>query len=124
MAKNETKLKVEDYTLSIEPKVFKDLTMGKTKVVIANNTKEQIIAGQVYFVEFKEENTWKRLNINEGVVFDLIAYNINAFSSREFEVNFKVTPYNFKPGKYRISKEVRQTSNKKEILIFTEFIVE
>ena len=92
LAKIENKVKVEDYTLSIEPKVFNNSTMRKAKVVIANNTKEHILAGQVYFVDFKEENTWKRLNINEGVIFDLIGIDINAFTTRELEINFKVTP--------------------------------
>ena len=124
LEKIESKLKVEGIALSIEPKRFKNSTMGKAKIVITNNTKEHILAGEIYYVDFKEENTWKRLNINDGVIFDLIGIDINAFTTRELEINFKVTPYNFKPGKYRISKEVTQTSKKKEILISTEFIVE
>ena len=124
LAKTETKLKVEDYTLSIEPKIFNNSTMGKAKLVIANNTKEHILAGLMYFVDIKEENTWKRLNINEDILFESIGIDIKAFTARELEVNLKITPYNFKPGTYRISKEVTQTSNKKEILISTEFTVE
>lgn len=124
LAKIETKLKVEDYTLSIEPKVFNNSTMGKAKLVIANNTKEHILAGLEYFVDIKEENTWKRLNINEGIIFESIGIDIQAFTARELEVNLKILPYNYKPGKYRITKELVVTSNKKKISVSTEFFVE
>ena len=124
LAKIESKLKVENFTLSIEPKIFNNSTMGKAKVVIANNTNKYVRTGLEFFVDFSEDNSWKRLNINEGVIIHLIAYDIKDFTTREFEINFKSTPYNFKPGKYRITKAVTQTATKTKILVSTEFIVE
>ena len=124
LAKIENKLKVEDFTLSIEPKIFNNTTMGKAKLVIANNTNKYVITGSEFFVDFYEDNSWKRLNINEGVIIHLEAFNIKDLTAREFEINFKITPYNFKPGKYRITKTVTQTATKIKILVSSEFFVE
>ncbi len=124
LARIDSKIEVEDFTLSIEPIRFKNATMGKAKIVITNNTKEHVLAGTLYLIDFYEDNIWKRLDLNKNIVFEAIGYDINAFSSREFEVNLKILPYDYKPGKYRIIKDVIQTSNKKRVVISTAFFVE
>jgi hypothetical protein len=126
-SKIESKLKAEDFTLSIIPKNFKNSTIGKAKLVITNNTNEQALAGLEYSVDVYQENKWKRLKLY--IMFDLIGIELKPLSSRELDVNFKslpytnkIQPYNYKPGRYRIIKEII-SSDKKRHFISTEFTV-
>jgi hypothetical protein len=128
-AKIESKLKAEDFTLSIKPKTFKNSTMGKAKLVIANNTNEKALAGLQYFVDVYQDNNWKRLKFTEYIFWDLISIELKRLSSRELDVNLKslpytnkIQPYNYKPGRYRIIKEIISL-DKKRHFISTEFTV-
>ncbi|HEX8575972.1 MAG TPA: immunoglobulin-like domain-containing protein [Flavobacterium sp.] len=122
-SKIESKLKVEDFTLSIKPKTFKNSTMGKAKLVITNNTNEQALADLEYYVDFYQDNKWKRLKLNENILFTMIAIILEPLSSREIDVNFKIVPYNYKPGRYRIIKKLITKKNK-HLPISTGFRVE
>ena len=118
--------KSEDYVLIIEPKKFNKSAISKAKVILTNNTKEVVSAGNTYFVEFYDVNTWKRLGLHKNMVFQLIGYYIEPSTSQEFIVNLKPNPYHpydYKPGRYRITKDIRN-SNKKDVLVSTEFTVE
>lgn len=123
LTKTESTPKAEDFTLSIEPKVFNNLTMGKAKVVVTNNTNEKILTGLDFYVDFYEQNTWNRLNLHEGIIFDMVGVDIMPHSKRELEVDLKINPYTYKPGRYRITKPII-TSNKKKREVTTEFTVE
>jgi len=122
-AKIESTSKAENFTLSIEPKIFDNSTIGKARLVVTNNTNEKILTGLAYYVDLYEHNAWKRLNLHEDIIFESVGVDINPFSARELEVNLKILPYHYKPGKYRITKDII-TVTKKQVLVSTEFTVE
>lgn len=117
-----SKLKSADFTLSIEPKNFNNSSMGKAKIIITNRSNEKIVAGLAYFVDFYEGKAWRRLNLHENIIFGLVAVDIQPYSARELETNLKILPYDYMPGRYRITKDVI-TSDKKRFLLSTEFSV-
>lgn len=114
---------VNQVYLQIEPKVFKAGTIEKARLRLTNNLKETVYAGAHYFIEYYSEGGWERVKAFDELVFIGIEYHIAPAASREFEINLNVIPYNFVPGKYRITKSVG-TPDKKEILVSTEFTVE
>jgi len=120
--KIKTTLKTEDFTLSIEPKRFTNSSMGKAKVIITNNTREKLLTGLTYYVDFYENNVWKGLNLHKNIIFELIGIEMNPFSAKELECNLKPIPHDYKQGSYRITKDLI-TADKKHLLISTQFSV-
>ena len=120
--KLKTSLKTEDFTLSIEPKSFTNSSMGKPKVIITNNTREKLLTGLTYYVDFYENNVWKGLNLHKNIIFELIGIEMNPFSAKELECNLKPIPHDYKQGRYRLTKDLI-TADKKHLLISTEFSV-
>lgn len=109
--------------LQIEPKVFKEGPIVNAKLKLTNNLEVRIFTGEHYDIEYYDKGGWKRVTAFDELVTIDIGYYIAQAASRVFDIKLNVIPYNFGSGKYRITKGFN-ISDKKEIFVSTEFIVE
>ena len=115
-----------DFTLSIEPKSFVPSSVGKAKLIITNNTKKYASTGLAYYIESYEHDRWKGISMHRKMndlkyIEHLIEAHLMPLSTRELESNLKPIPYDYQPGRYRITKEI--TADKKKLLLSTQFRV-
>jgi hypothetical protein len=115
-----------DFTLSMEPKTFIPSTVTKAKLIITNNTKKHASTGLAYYIEFYEHDRWKGISMHRKMndlkyIEHLIEAHLMPLSTRELGSNLKPIPYDYQPGRYRITKEI--TADKKKLLLSTQFRV-
>lgn len=127
LARTDTTPQKPDFTLSIEPKSFVPSSVGKAKLIITNNTKKYASTGLAYYIEFYEHDRWIGIPMHKKMndlkyIEHLVAADLMPLSTRELESNLKPIPYDYQPGRYRITKEIL-TADKKELLLSTQFRV-
>ena len=78
----------------------------KISLSIHNKGNEQVVYGTPYQMEIEKEGQWYTLAFKEGVAFNEIALVLKPGATNPEEISLQVVDYAFKPGKYRILKQI------------------
>jgi hypothetical protein len=93
------------------------------RLIINNHTKEDIIYGTEFSLDYFDGQTW--ISVNLDILFENIGYILKPNESRE-QVLYLFPKYCTERGKYRIKKHLTLTDNstkRKEYVICAEFEV-
>ena len=81
------------------------------KLLIKNNTQKYISFGDMYSIEYKNDNDWYTVPLLPDTYFPLMLYAIEPGNERSYEVKTVQTHGELPAGHYRIIKEVNMTDD-------------
>ncbi len=110
----------EESKLEFKPVVVNmtlaDFNKNKVKLIIYNNSNNTYMYGESYSLEYQKDTKWYQIIPLNGLVFDLIGYQIPSQSSADVEIDVSYHYGTLLPGKYRIIKELNLKSNYEKIV--------
>lgn len=79
------------------------------KLCLQNNTSGTISYGNNYDIELYDSIscTWNSIVFNEDIIFTLQKFNLYQGGSDTIKIHLYPNFYDYKPGKYRISKDIQ-----------------
>lgn len=129
---NEIDSKAEDNTgnriqMSISPNTFSTSSIGEAKLIISNSSQDLITFGERYSIEYLNGQDWTETSALNNIAFTDMGYRMKPGNSEEYSIHLQPKPFDYKPGKYRINKEItlgRSPKTDKSINLYAEFVVE
>lgn len=107
------------FKMIASPAVYK-LPVRDISVKISNNTKEEGMTGEYFYIEYYSETNWEKVPLNS--FFNSLGYPVEAHQIRVFSVNIQPEVYDYKAGKYRVYKRI--IIDKKTYALISEFRIE
>ena len=103
--------KISDVVMTI-----KEGTLSKDgiTIVLKNNTDDEYVYGQDYYLEKYDDGSWKQASTLTGdpLSWNAIAYSLKANDSVELTLNFKLSYGELSEGKYRVIKRVSKEEDR------------
>ena len=96
-------VQTKDFSMTLAQTEY-TIPVDMVKLAIKNNTESEAYLNEYYDIEILNGSEWKRIPLE--LAFIDIAYSLEAGASHEFEIALYPDKYNYKPGKYRIRKNV------------------
>lgn len=122
--KNEEKMPNNAVVLSLK---VDTLSKSGATFILKNGTEEECFYGDDYYLEKKENGSWKKVSTltGEPLVWTFIARLLRPGEQKEITINWKNGYGELKSGTYRILKEATKgegTSSKK-LRLYSEFTI-
>lgn len=108
--------------MTIYPSVFKRPDFDKAKVTLINGTPNLLTTGTKIQIEYYNGTAWEKIHF-KNLGYNDLAYGLEAHSKLEMDVSLKPVPHDYKPGKYRLTKYLRD-KNGKNIPVTAGFVID
>lgn len=112
---NETGETLDGVEETFRPAV--SITAESVDVFLVNNTGQELMAGEDYYIQIWEDGKWSDIPNNNG--WHDIGIIIGPESTCQFQCMLDHSAYEYKPGTYRIKKSVYLDEEKKDL--YAEF---
>jgi len=107
------------FELIVSPNSYK-LPVTSINATIKNNTNDEGTTGELFFIEFFDNEGWKPVSLN--YFFIAIGYGIMPNESHDFIINIQPQTHKYSPGLYRLYKTV--INNVEKYNLVAEFTLE
>ncbi len=107
-------------TMTISPNIFKLPKINKANLNIINNSNYQLIFGSHYSIEYFTGENWDKVEFKNAGFTDG-AYGVAPGKTKDMGVLLQPVPYDYKPGKYRISKIMEEVRDSEKKYIVTAY---
>ncbi len=115
----------EEKEISLSLKEETLTSMGAT-FILKNNSNKEYYYGADYYIEYKHNDNWNEIQLDEPLSWNSIAYVIKPGDEQEININWSYGYGELKTGIYRLVKKVSKVDDKpidesKIIYLYSEF---
>lgn len=115
----------EEKEISLSLKEETLTSMGAT-FILKNNSNKEYDYGADYYIEYKHNDNWNEIQLDEPLSWNSIAYVIKPGDEQEININWSYGYGELKTGIYRLVKKVSKVDDKpidesKIIYLYSEF---
>ena len=117
------KVKESDVVLSI-----KDSTLSPkgATFILKNNTEKEYLYGPEYYIEIKDNENWKEIELDDPLSWISIVYTLEAKEEKEINIDWSYGYGELSKGQYRLvkkafMKESKPTDDSDIVYLYSEF---
>ena len=122
------------YNMEANPKrelLLKEETLSSkgATFILKNNTDNEYWYGPDYYIEIKKDGQWVEIQLEQPLVWNSIAYKLNASEEKEINIDWSIGYGELSKGQYRLVKKAVKEEDKsfddsKFVYLYAEFEIE
>lgn len=109
--------------MNVQPTQIKISTNNQARLIVTNSSKDSLLLGDLFYIEFYKEKSWNKLPVLEGISFNDIGYIIPPGQAKAIIINLRPKAFDYQPGRYRIRKPVQLMSSRRKLDLTAEFFI-